>query len=178
MLCRRSRGSYVSATGCTVSHTPPDVEAASLIHITHPAPPQRTCATHLPTHPPPLSPTNTPRPAPPICQKPSDAELQSLVAPVGEQLVAVGALAEGGPRSKYVQHFKLLAEAAQGLTWVVYTGPACGGWVGWVGVVPARLLWSVGVQQRVWRATRCRAWWEAAGSMGLPGQLADGLRNK
>ncbi len=58
-------------------------------------------------------------------QKPSDAELQQLVGPVGAQLVAAGALVDG-PRSKYLNHFKLVAEAMQGLTWVVYTGPACG----------------------------------------------------
>lgn len=72
------------------------------------------------------------------------------MAPVGEQLVAVGALAEGGPRSKYVQHFKLLAEAAQGLTWVVYTGPACGGWLGRGGTEPAALESNfLGMQRRM-----------------------------
>ncbi|KAL4424859.1 hypothetical protein ABPG77_011109 [Micractinium sp. CCAP 211/92] len=59
------------------------------------------------------------------CRKPSDAELQALVAPVGEQMVAAGDLASG-PRSPYQNHFKFASEAMQALGWVAYTGPNCG----------------------------------------------------
>ena len=59
------------------------------------------------------------------CQKPSDTELQQLLQPVGQQLVAAGELA-GGPRSAHQNQFKLVSEAAQALSWVAYTGPNCG----------------------------------------------------
>lgn len=59
------------------------------------------------------------------CRKPSDAELQALVGPVGEQMVAAGDLASG-PRSPYQHHFKFVSEAMQALSWVAYTGPNCG----------------------------------------------------
>lgn len=55
------------------------------------------------------------------CAKPSDVELQALLTPVGEQLVAAGELA-GGPRGPYQHAFKYVAEAMQTLTWVAYTG--------------------------------------------------------
>ncbi|PRW32688.1 cyclase-associated 1 [Chlorella sorokiniana] len=59
------------------------------------------------------------------CQKPDDAALQQLVHPVGEQIMAAGDLA-AGPRSPYQHHFKLVSEAMQSLSWVVYSGPNCG----------------------------------------------------
>ncbi|PSC76207.1 dipeptidyl aminopeptidase acylaminoacyl peptidase [Micractinium conductrix] len=59
------------------------------------------------------------------CRKPSDAELQELVAPFGERMVAASELSSG-PKSPYQNHFKLVSEAMQALSWVVYTGPDCG----------------------------------------------------
>lgn len=66
-------------------------------------------------------------PLPPVSpvQRPEGAELQQLLAPVAEQMVAASDLASG-PRSPYVNHFKTVAEAGQALSWVAYSGPACG----------------------------------------------------
>lgn len=59
-------------------------------------------------------------------QKPSDSELQTLVADVGEAMVKTQALPGINPRSAYQDHNKLLSEAVQALSWVIYTGPSCG----------------------------------------------------
>ncbi|KAL4855712.1 Cyclase-associated protein 1 [Chlorella vulgaris] len=59
------------------------------------------------------------------CKKPDAAELQHLVQPVGDRMVAAGDLA-AGPRSPYQSHFKLISEAMQSLSWVAYSGPSCG----------------------------------------------------
>ena len=60
------------------------------------------------------------------CARPEEpADLAALVAPVAEQLAAAADLA-AGPRSPYASHFKVVAEASQALSWVVYTGPGCG----------------------------------------------------
>ncbi|EFN50763.1 hypothetical protein CHLNCDRAFT_142506 [Chlorella variabilis] len=60
-----------------------------------------------------------------VCKKPDNGELQQLLQPVGEQMVAAGDLASG-PRSPYQNHYKLVSEAMQALSWVAYTGPNCG----------------------------------------------------
>ncbi|KAI3423920.1 hypothetical protein D9Q98_009754 [Chlorella vulgaris] len=59
------------------------------------------------------------------CKKPDAAELQHLVQPVGDRMVAAGDLA-AGPRSPYQSHFKLVSEAMQSLSWVAYSAPNCG----------------------------------------------------
>lgn len=58
------------------------------------------------------------------CSKPDQGGLQQLVGPVGEQMSAAGALAEG--RGPAFHHCKAVAEALGGLSWVLYSGPACG----------------------------------------------------
>lgn len=60
-----------------------------------------------------------------VCQKPDVPQLQTLLQPVGDKMMAIGELG-GGPRSPYVQHYKMLSEAVQALSWVAYTGPGCG----------------------------------------------------
>lgn len=60
------------------------------------------------------------------CAPPTGAEEQvKLLAPVAAQLGAAGDLGSG-PRSPYDSHFKVVAEAAQALAWVAYTGPETG----------------------------------------------------
>lgn len=63
------------------------------------------------------------------CQAPGGPEeLQQLLAPVATQLEAAGKLGSGS-RSPYINHFKVVGEAAQALSWVAYSGPECGEWV-------------------------------------------------
>ena len=61
-----------------------------------------------------------------VLQKPEAAELQALVAPVGASMQAAQALTEGR-RGAAFNHYKAAAEALQALSWVVYSGPSCGG---------------------------------------------------
>ena len=58
-------------------------------------------------------------------QKPNDAELQQLVAPVGAAMQAAQALTEGR-RGACFNHYKAAADSLQALSWVLYSGPACG----------------------------------------------------
>ncbi|KAL6775929.1 hypothetical protein ACKKBG_A19115 [Auxenochlorella protothecoides x Auxenochlorella symbiontica] len=61
-----------------------------------------------------------------VCRAPSGPEeLQQLLAPVATQLEAAGKLGLGS-RSPYLNHFKVVGEAAQALSWVAYSGPNCG----------------------------------------------------
>ena len=59
------------------------------------------------------------------CAKPAPETLQSLLTPVGEQMMAVGAASEG-KRTDAFNHQKALAEAVQGLSFVAYMGPDMG----------------------------------------------------
>lgn len=59
------------------------------------------------------------------CAKPDAAGLQQLVGPVGEHMQKASALTEGR-RSGAFNHCKAVAEALQGLSWVVYSGPSSG----------------------------------------------------
>lgn len=66
-----------------------------------------------------------------VCCKPGpseDAAFQSLIDPLAAQMKAVCALSESGParRSPAFHHFKTLGEGVRALSWIVYTGPACG----------------------------------------------------
>lgn len=58
-------------------------------------------------------------------QAPDAAGLQQLVQPTGQQLMAANQIADNR-RSPAFNHAKAAAEALQGLTWVVYSGPNCG----------------------------------------------------
>lgn len=60
-----------------------------------------------------------------VVQKPDNASLQKLIAPVGAQLQAATELSEGR-RSAAFNHLKAVAEALQALSWVVYSGPNSG----------------------------------------------------
>lgn len=59
-------------------------------------------------------------------QKPSDADLQGLLAPVAGPMMAVSSAADAGRRAACFHHLKALAETAQALGWLAYTGPTCG----------------------------------------------------
>ncbi|ACO67197.1 predicted protein [Micromonas commoda] len=59
------------------------------------------------------------------CRKPEMDALQSLLAPVGDLMTRVGAKSEG-KRTDAFNHLKALAEAAQCLSFVAYTGPETG----------------------------------------------------
>ncbi|MCJ1467941.1 hypothetical protein MMC07_006566 [Pseudocyphellaria aurata] len=56
---------------------------------------------------------------------PDAAGLQQLVQATGQQLMAANEIADNR-RSPAFNHAKAAAEALQGLTWVIYTGPNCG----------------------------------------------------
>jgi hypothetical protein len=58
-------------------------------------------------------------------QQPEAQELQSVLQPVGQHLVAAAA-AEENRRSPCYNQNKVVAEALQGLSWLAYTGPNCG----------------------------------------------------
>lgn len=58
--------------------------------------------------------------------KPNDMEaLQQVLSPLSQVLVVASQLSTG-PRSPYLNHYKVVAEASQALSWVAYTGPECG----------------------------------------------------
>lgn len=56
---------------------------------------------------------------------PSTPELQALLQPVADEMMAAGALAEDR-RSPAFQQLKVAAEALNALSWLAYTGPSCG----------------------------------------------------
>lgn len=58
-------------------------------------------------------------------QKPDEAGLSSVVAPVGAAMQAANTLAENR-RSQYFNHNKAVAESLQSLSWVIYSGPSSG----------------------------------------------------
>lgn len=59
------------------------------------------------------------------CQKPDQAGLQALLAPVAAQIGAADKLT-GGRRGAAFNHFKATADALPALAWIAYTGPSCG----------------------------------------------------
>ena len=59
------------------------------------------------------------------CQKPDQAGLQALLAPVAAQIGAADKLT-GGRRGAAFNHFKTAADALPALAWIAYTGPSCG----------------------------------------------------
>ncbi|WIA37219.1 hypothetical protein OEZ86_014170 [Tetradesmus obliquus] len=58
-------------------------------------------------------------------KQPDTAQLQSVLAPVAEPMMAASALADNR-RSPCFQQNKVAAEALQALSWLAYTGPSCG----------------------------------------------------
>jgi hypothetical protein len=90
-----------------------------------------------PSSPPPLPPPSPrarggpaliwPRLAAPRAQQPSQQETQALVGPVGEQIMAAQKIGDDR-RTRAVQHAKVVTEALQGMSWLLYSGPSCGGW--------------------------------------------------
>lgn len=62
------------------------------------------------------------------CQKPDQAGLQALLAPVAAQIGAADKLT-GGRRGAAFNHFKAAADALPALAWIAYTGPSCGAYV-------------------------------------------------
>jgi hypothetical protein len=58
-------------------------------------------------------------------QRPDMVDLQPLLQPVAEPMMAVSAMAENR-RSRCFQQLKVLGEAMQGLSWLAYAGPNCG----------------------------------------------------
>eukprot|EP00882_Tetradesmus_deserticola_P033880 GHRQ01038737.1.p1 GENE.GHRQ01038737.1~~GHRQ01038737.1.p1 ORF type:complete len:184 (+),score=72.83 GHRQ01038737.1:148-699(+) len=58
-------------------------------------------------------------------KQPDTAQLQSVLAPVAEPMMAAGALADNRRSACFQQH-KAAAEALQALSWLAYTGPSCG----------------------------------------------------
>jgi adenylyl cyclase-associated protein len=61
------------------------------------------------------------------CRQPDVAALQKLVEPVGAEIAAAERLMQGR-RSAAFNYHKAVAEALPALSWVVYSGPACGVW--------------------------------------------------
>ena len=59
------------------------------------------------------------------CQQPDMAGLQSLVEPVGAQIVLADKATQGR-RSAAFSYAKAVADALPALSWVVYSGPGCG----------------------------------------------------
>jgi hypothetical protein len=59
-------------------------------------------------------------------KQPTNSELQALLQPVANEMMAAGQLADDR-RSPAFQQLKVVAEALNGLSWLAYTGPACGG---------------------------------------------------
>jgi hypothetical protein len=100
-------------------------------------------------------------PAVTLLQKPSDAELQLLVGPVGALMMAASELSAGN-RSPYVNHMKVVGEAMQALSWVVYTGPASGAYCAW-----GRNGWEGGevLVERMCTCARCMCAGVCAGSV-------------
>jgi hypothetical protein len=60
-----------------------------------------------------------------LAKQPPMAELQQLLQPVADEMVAAGQLADNR-RSAAFQQLKVVAESLNGLSWLAYTGPACG----------------------------------------------------
>ena len=60
------------------------------------------------------------------CQRPDSAGLGKLVEPVGAQIQAADAATQGR-RSAAFAYAKAVADALPALSWVVYSGPGCGG---------------------------------------------------
>ena len=58
-------------------------------------------------------------------QKPDDAGLGKLVAPVGAAIQSANVLTDNR-RSLIFNHNKVIAEALQSLSWVIYSEPASG----------------------------------------------------
>uniref|UniRef100_A0A383VPJ4 C-CAP/cofactor C-like domain-containing protein n=1 Tax=Tetradesmus obliquus TaxID=3088 RepID=A0A383VPJ4_TETOB len=58
-------------------------------------------------------------------KQPDTAQLQSVLAPVAEPMMAASSLADNR-RSPCFQQNKVAAEALQALSWLAYTGPSCG----------------------------------------------------
>lgn len=58
-------------------------------------------------------------------QQPEVAELQQVLQPVAEHMMAAASAAENR-RSQAFNQLKVVAEALQGLSWLAYTGPSCG----------------------------------------------------
>ncbi len=59
------------------------------------------------------------------CQKPDQAGLQALLAPVAAEIAAADRLT-GGRRGAAFNHFKAAADALPALAWVAYAGPGSG----------------------------------------------------
>ncbi|KAK9822160.1 hypothetical protein WJX81_002108 [Elliptochloris bilobata] len=59
------------------------------------------------------------------CQKPDQAGLQALLAPVAAQIDAADMLT-GSRRGAAFNHFKAVADVLPALAWVAYTGSSCG----------------------------------------------------
>ena len=60
-----------------------------------------------------------------IVQKPDEAGVSGVVAPVGAAMQAANTLADNR-RSRIFNHNKVVAEGLQSLSWVLYTGPNSG----------------------------------------------------
>eukprot|EP00878_Enallax_costatus_P031269 GHUV01034183.1.p1 GENE.GHUV01034183.1~~GHUV01034183.1.p1 ORF type:complete len:432 (+),score=154.97 GHUV01034183.1:2250-3545(+) len=58
-------------------------------------------------------------------KQPPPEQMQSILQPVAEPMMAASALADNR-RSAVFQQNKVLAEALQALSWLAYTGPSCG----------------------------------------------------
>jgi adenylyl cyclase-associated protein len=60
-----------------------------------------------------------------MLQQPGMDQLQSVLQPVAQPMMAASSLAENR-RSPAFQQLKVVAEGLQGLSWLAYTGPSCG----------------------------------------------------
>lgn len=62
------------------------------------------------------------------CRKPEEpSSLQNCLKPVGEKIMEVANLqSTASPRTPFMNHFKVVGEAAQSLSFLAYTGPSCG----------------------------------------------------
>lgn len=58
-------------------------------------------------------------------KQPGVGDLQVLLQPVANEMMAAGQLADDR-RSSAFQQFKVVAESMNGLSWLAYTGPSCG----------------------------------------------------
>lgn len=67
------------------------------------------------------------------------AELQQLLQPVAQQMVAASALADNR-RSAAFNQIKVVTEALHGLSWLAYTGHTCGECLGVAAAVRAEAL--------------------------------------
>jgi adenylyl cyclase-associated protein len=91
-------------------------------------------------------------------QQPDTAQLQSVLAPVAEPMMAASTLADNR-RSACFQQNKVAAEGLQALTWLAYTGPSCGECCAVVSLINERitmvLLCSDKVAAEVLQALTC-----------------------